>query len=101
MTIVFYLCNNSADFCDDGNTMLLDYFQSMNVYLMCNLVDIIGYAGQVTDGRNHFRADTLIYLTTHRRLMAKFIDRQSGLLHLRLNINVVALKYGFGCVEFG
>ena len=71
--------------------MLFDYFQSMNVHLMGNLIDIIGYAGQVTDGRSHFRADTLVYLTTHRRLMAKFIDRQSGLFRLRLTLNVVAL----------
>ena len=62
--------------------MLPDYFQSMNVHLMGNLIDIIGYAGQVTDGRSHFWADTLGYLTTHCRLMAKFIDRQSGLFRL-------------------
>ena len=62
--------------------MLFDNFQSVNVHLMGNLIDIVGYAGKVADGRYQFGADALGYLTVHCRLMAKFIDRQSGLFRL-------------------
>ena len=55
-------------------------FQTIDVHLMGNLVDIIGYTGQVTDCRYHFRTDTLTNFTAHCSLLAKFIDRQSSLL---------------------
>ena len=75
MTVVLNLCNNPTDFSDDGDAMLLDCLQSVNVHLMGNLINIVGYAGKVTDGSYQFGADTLGYLTVHCRLMAKFIDR--------------------------
>lgn len=44
MAVVLYLCNNPTYFSDDGDAMLLDCLQSVDVHLMGNLIDIVGYA---------------------------------------------------------
>ena len=66
-------------------------FQTIDVHLMGDLVDIIGYTGKVTDCRHHFRTDALTDFTAHCSLMAKFIDRQSSLLGFGLYIDIVGL----------
>ena len=92
MTGILYLGDNSTNFRDNRKTLLFDCFQSIDVHLMGNLIDIIGDAGKVTNCRYHFRTDMLTYLTIHCSLMAKFIDRQSCLFRFGLDINVVVLS---------
>ncbi|EXZ84165.1 hypothetical protein M069_1303 [Bacteroides fragilis str. B1 (UDC16-1)] len=46
MTGILYLGDNSTNFRDNRKTLLFDCFQSIDVHLVGNLIDVIGDTGR-------------------------------------------------------